>query len=756
MLRYILLLLLLLCAVAAFADVAPDRILLLRGVIALKEGRAADAVDDLREAADLRLEDWQAQMLYGQALAQAGQTVLASGQLRQAILLAPTRLEPWRALAQFARDTNDPALELFALSGIQRFFPEDPQVLKRLADVYTALKQPALAEKANAAWENSLPPLRLDAEYTIAGRKATITELRAIIQESPNHPAALPALANEEWKAGSRDTALQLLQKAFKLRPNDPSVITSYAYACFLTGKADEALRVLREAAPLGDYALDHALANWCLALGKYAEAVPSLQRMLLREPVNPVLNRQLGVAALLAGDTDTALSALRVSWMKLPDPLTAQHYVTALVAAGREKEAEELLLKACTMFPQESLLKLMLALRYRDTDRLQQAVQLTLETAKVRPEAVQLTILAGERYYAGGYLTKAYETAALLRDNYANDVVALQGAVQLFRRLGAFPEAKLVLTRLLSPNVKSPLGWTDIMLEIANAALESNQQAEANIALTEVFKHDQGVKSAYVMLGKLRQQQRQWSEATRLYQQALTRWPQEKAFLLALARTAREAGDYALAQQTYARARLTVTTAEPWLESAEISHNQGDVYGARELYRAAQTRPGGSIRARLALLISYEGMDEPDRATESLEELKSVLSTEREQRVKHWQDVLADYNLTITADERNALLLMDPTLIDPEPLTHWRKPEKPQAVSAPAPKPVDVKPAAAPKPEVKPVDVKPAPEAKPADVVPASEVKIVPEAKPAEVKPAADAKSVEATPTVGEDKKAD
>ncbi|OPZ84499.1 MAG: tetratricopeptide repeat protein [bacterium ADurb.Bin429] len=675
---------LLMVLLPAFADITPDRMLLLRGAIALHEGRPHDAVADLREAADLRLEDWQCQMLYGQALSAAGLHAMAAGQLRRAVMLAPTEIQTWVALATGARAAGDTSLELIALSGQLRFFPEDPLLLRRLADVYAASEQKEAAARALAQWESSLPPLELEAGYLIGSRKATPHELRMILQENPNHLGALPALATDEWKAGNRDAAYKILSRVIKLRPNDPVIINSYAHACFVLGKPDEALKVLHAAAPLGNFELDRALANWSISQREFTEAIGPLQRMLMREPVNPYVNRQLGVAALYAGDYDTALAALRVSWMKQPDPVTAQHYVSALFAAAKVQEGEELLARAMALFPQETLLKAMLAQRMCLTDRLPQAAQLTLELSKARPETVPLLILAGERFLQAGLIPKAAEVAATLRDKYPDDVVAIRGAVRLYQRLANLSEARGILTRYLAPNVKAPMGWSEVMLEIANYALENNQLPEAESALTELFKHDTGYRPAYLAFGRLRQQQRQWGEAIRLYTQALTRWPNDRELLLAQARIARESGNYALSLQTYTRLRIREESAAGWLEPGDIYHIQGEEDSARACWRNAMQCPGGGVRARLALLISYEGAGEEDKAAAALDDLRQFLTDERARKTTAWREFLSAYALTPTVEETEALLLMAADLIDPAPLTHWRKPEPPPAEEAP------------------------------------------------------------------------
>ena len=81
------------------AEISPQRLLLLRGVIALGEDRRGEALADLQEAAGLAPEDWRSQMLYGQALVRTGHPDMARAMLRRATLLAPSRPKPWQALA---------------------------------------------------------------------------------------------------------------------------------------------------------------------------------------------------------------------------------------------------------------------------------------------------------------------------------------------------------------------------------------------------------------------------------------------------------------------------------------------------------------------------------------------------------------------------------------------------------------------------------------------------------------------------------
>jgi Flp pilus assembly protein TadD len=635
----------------------------------LAEGQTSGALADLRQVARVSAEDWQGQLLYGQALLRAGYPVPARAALRRAMLLAPSSPVSWQALALAARVGRDPQAEMVALAGLQRVVPGEPATMARLSELYRHLGQSASAAKLEAAWLATLPPWRMSAQYLYRQRKATCEELQQLNREQPRTAAILAALATAEWEAGRREAALEALGQLLVLTPQEPAVVSSYAHACLLRGRVSQALTVLATAAGLGEVALDRALALWSLAEGHYAQALPPLQRLLARTPTDELLNRQLGIAAMQSGDQGLALKAYKLAWERAHSHLAGQLYAHALVQSARLPEAEAVLKQAYSHAPTESMLALMLTLVYRSSERMALAADLTADLARTRPEAVELLWLAGERYVRAGYVGRAHMLACKLRDDFAGDAIAMHAAVDLFRQLGIPSEARLVLTRFLGPQAKAPVPTADLLLEIAHYAADDNRLIEAGTAIKELIKRYPASRDAYAYQGLLLEQQGEWTEVVRHYTAALERWRADPEFTLALARAAGQTGNYTLAQRTFQQATALMPTATPWLELGELYQLRGDDTRARECWELAQERPGGAIRARVLLLNNYERTDARTKAAELLTSTVHLLETERALRRTRWRTALETQGLTPSIEELDALLLLAPDLTDPAPL---------------------------------------------------------------------------------------
>lgn len=697
------LLLLCLLLAPAMAEVSPSRILLLRGAIALDEGPAARAASDLGDVAAMYPEDWRCQFLYGHALLQAGKREQARAQFRRATLLAPLNPEPWHALMRVAREMNDVHLEIAAIAGLQRLVPENPQLLRRLADIYRAAGQKAEADRLDAQWQDILPPLKLDYRFLIGARNANLFELRQLTKEDPDNKAILYALATEEWRASHLPEAREAMRKLYAAAPANPEVVSDYAHLCLLTGQVEPALDALRQAGQQGTFAMDRTLALWSLSSGQYQEALEPLDRLLQRSMIDADSNRLMGFAQMMAGNPGAACAAYRIAWLREHDHLSAQQYAAALQANGNPEEAEAILKRGRELAPAETALGLQLSLLYRDTNRLAECAELTVELAKTRPETVELYLLAGERFFRAGFIGQAYQIAVTLRDRYPKDLVATLGAVSLFHRLAVRDEARLTLTRYLGPKFPSPMTTADLLLLVAEYAAADNKLTDAVMALEETIKKVPDCREAYLQLGKLHQQQGNWSEAIRAYNRALSLWPNDPECSLALARVAWQAGNYPLAMALYRQLAAGMPTADALLELGTLYYRQGDEAHAIECWETAKDRRGGQVRARLSLLADYERDGDADRAAKMRNELLVILNIERTTRAARWRTEIAAAGLTATDEEIDALLLLDPDLTDPTPLL-----VKPQSKPAP---PAPIEPAAAPEPPATP-PTQPAPPA--------------------------------------------
>jgi len=708
------LLLLCLLLAPALAEVSPTRILLLRGAIALDEGPAARAVSDLGDAAAMYPEDWRCQFLYGHALLQAGEREQARAQFRRATLLAPLNPEPWQALMRVAREMNDVHLEIAAIAGLQRLVPDDPQLLRRLAEIYRAAGQKAEADRLDAQWQAILPPLKLDYRFLVGARNANLFELRQLTKEDPDNKAILYALATEEWRANHLPEAREAMRKLYVATPANPEVVSDYAHLCLLTGEVEPGLDALRQAGQQGTFAMDRTLALWSLSGGQYQQALEPLDRLLQRSMIDAASNRLMGFAQMMAGNPGAACAAYRIAWLREHDHLSAQQYAAALQANGAPEEAEAILKRGRELAPAETALGLQLSLLYRDTDRLSECAQLTAELAKTRPETVELYLLAGERFFRAGFIGQAYQIAVTLRDRYPKDLVATLGAVSLFHRLAVRDEARLTLTRYLGPNFPAPMSTTELLLLVAQYAADDNKLTDAVMALEETIKKVPNCREAYLQLGKLHQQQGNWNEAIRAYNRALALWPNDPEFSLALARVAWQAGNYPLAMALYRQLAAGMPTADALLELGTLYYRQGDEARAKECWETAKDRRGGQVRARLSLLSGYEREGDTDNAAKMRNELLTILNVERTTRAARWRTEIAAAGLTATDDEIDALLLLDPDLTDPAPLLVKPQPKPAPPVTPPAPP----EPTAAPEPPAAPAP----PAAPPTQPVPPAE----------------------------------
>jgi tetratricopeptide (TPR) repeat protein len=335
-----------------------------------------------------------------------------------------------------------------------------------------------------------------------------------------------------------------------------------------------------------------------------------------------------------------------------------------ALLEDGQRPLAEATLNQAMQRFPRESMLKVVLAQFYQQTGRSEQSAYELEALARVRPEGAALLLLAGERDLAAGENLQARLLAKRLRDQYPDDAFAVTGAIALFKLLDDPADAQMVLTRTLGPNIAAPLTRADVLLEAARLAVDDNQLDEARAALSEILLENPSCRPAYQFLGKLYVQQAEWGNALAVYRAACGHWPDDAEFTLALARTARQAGNLADAQAAYRVASaLPAVAAEAWLELGAVAQQLGDLAQARHAWQQAAMLPAGKLRATWLLL--QTGDDTPAARLATLATLRASRQAEDAARKSRWREELSRRNLTATDDELHALLLLAPDLLD-------------------------------------------------------------------------------------------
>ncbi|MEW6766019.1 MAG: tetratricopeptide repeat protein [Pseudomonadota bacterium] len=115
----------------------------------------------------------------------------------------------------------------------------------------------------------------------------TEADLRAILEQDPDHPEALNALGFTLAQRNMRlDEARELIEKALKLVPDSPAILDSMGWVLYRQGKLTDAETWLRKAYDRDqDSEIAAHLAEVLAALGRRDEALTLIDEALEREP---------------------------------------------------------------------------------------------------------------------------------------------------------------------------------------------------------------------------------------------------------------------------------------------------------------------------------------------------------------------------------------------------------------------------------------------------------------------------------------
>ena len=251
------------------------------GLIFFRAGKEDQAEGHLRSAAALRPYSFEANSVLGVVLSQRGRTDEAIETLQRAEILRPDDLKVATLLA------------LQLTEG--RYFTEAVRLLDR------SVKR----------WPESLD-LRLlliqnyhrDQKY----EKAVQTAEQTLVQ-FPNAARANFEMGYQLLAFGRVQQAKPFLTKAIQLDPAPPDGYVSLGEVLAKEDNHSEAIRYFRLALDRDSSHVEAALglAKSLLALKRYAEVVPEMQRVVQQDPINPQPHLHLSQAFLGLGDKEKA-----------------------------------------------------------------------------------------------------------------------------------------------------------------------------------------------------------------------------------------------------------------------------------------------------------------------------------------------------------------------------------------------------------------------------------------------------------------
>jgi tetratricopeptide (TPR) repeat protein len=277
-------------------------------------------------------------------------------------------------------------------------------------------------------------PFPLQHFFDYLERRGTLTEqqqnetdvrqLEAEVQQHPDRPRSLYALAESLLKLGRTNDAMQILrrldtvsagdfrtelnegvllgrfhlfadsiryfQASLKLNPSSDEAQYNLAEAQFENGNYDEALNSLLHVSAGGQKESSYLglLGDVFVRLGRYQEASRSLQQAIEIAPDNDQYYASLALVQLRARDLAEADRTVQRGLARIPD--SGVMYWTAgivRVVQGREREAENLLKKASQLDPSRESMAATLGIFYYEEGRLSDAREVLRRCMEMFPQ---------------------------------------------------------------------------------------------------------------------------------------------------------------------------------------------------------------------------------------------------------------------------------------------------------------------------------------------------------------------------------
>jgi tetratricopeptide (TPR) repeat protein len=254
----------------------------------------------------------------------------------------------------------------------------------------------------------------------------TIKLCERMIQVTPWSVSPREHMAIAMVVQGNLDGALRELERVYQMKPNRPQTMHVMGTVLANMGRLDEALEWHRKAAissPLM-YGPQFNAGVTLMRLGRPSEAVPYFLRAVALRPEWPNARIQLGIALAKTGDEAGAIAALRKAIEIDPDHRGAhlelaglyvaqqnwdaavEHYRravelksdyeslinlgSALVNAGRSREAQHYYRQAIALQPRRALAYFNLAVVLAKDGRVSEAIALLQRVAEIEPENEQ------------------------------------------------------------------------------------------------------------------------------------------------------------------------------------------------------------------------------------------------------------------------------------------------------------------------------------------------------------------------------
>ncbi len=526
--------------------------------------RTAEA---LRLATDLSAQnksDVQVHFSLGVLLASEKQYKAAEFELEKADALTPGTFEILYNLGQtYLRNGEYPKADL-TLTRALKLKPESPETLYLLAQVYKDESRP------------------LDAlDLLVRANKI-----------APENPDILFLMAQVSISQNYFEDAIPLLESALKIAPQRPDLLATLGESYFMSGKTEKAIEDFKKLIEVDPSARSYAYLGLSYRdLGRFDEAKQYFQQGLKLDPHNSSCLFNLGFIAERQGDSAGAeamfqevlrtnpdypdalleLANLRIVSKKLPEaaellrryvrvsrnPATG-YYKLAMVersmhdtaAADRDLNVFQTLSKnsAAGPLPYEHLFDY-LDNRSKLAPQAQEQLDITELTDETRkhPDQPENLYLLAEAYLKSGKVDEARNTIAQLDKISSIDYRTLTGVGVLFARYHYYDDAIQHFQAALQANP----GSDEVKFDLADAYFRKRLYPQALDAAEQVSEQGRKDDAYMTLLGDIYAHLGNTARATEIYQNAISRNPDNDQDYLALALLEFREGNIAAAKQT-------------------------------------------------------------------------------------------------------------------------------------------------------------------------------------------------------------
>ncbi|SIO59773.1 Tfp pilus assembly protein PilF [Rhodovulum sp. ES.010] len=493
-----------------------------------------------------------------------------------------------------------------------RHYRQRLQVLARLGDMEAVEAQlRTMVERFPEDDTHKATLVRfLLSQQDIDAAEAFLRELAAA--SAPDEPGPTVDLIRFLAETRGAEAARAEIETAIAERPDPVPFQVLGAGLDFAAGRRDAAIAtmesVLAEAEPSGQTrSIKVSLARMLLATGNEVGARTQIEEVLAEDPAQPEALKMQAAWLIEADDTDAALAALRTALdAASDDPRTMTLMAEAYARSGRRQLANEYLalaVEASGNAPEETV-------RYARVliaeERHRPAEDILLAALRLAPENPELLELLGRLYLRMDDYGRAQHVADTLRrvGGEAGAQVANALEAERLNRQNGSDEAMAFLENLASGAEASLASKISLIRARMSTGDTEGALAQAQALKAETPDND----LVDVVLATARALNGDLAGAETIYRDLLEADPARPGIWLELVTLAQRQGEREAAKAALSEA-LTHAPENPRLlwAMASFMEQDGDIDGALEIYEGLYARDSGSaiVANNLASLLA-------------------------------------------------------------------------------------------------------------------------------------------------------